>query len=148
MPQRATPISHPEVSAFFGSLPEQILKPMSRLRELIIDSGNGIESIGTVEETWKWGEPSYSTIAGSPLRIAWKPNLPSRYALCFHCQSKLVSTFRELYPNTFRFEGNRSIVFEEAEPIPETELIHCIELAHTYHRRKNKPMLGTNHDNE
>ena len=53
-----------------------------------------------------------------------------------HCQTNLVSTFREIYPDSFSYEGNRSIVFDAADGLPEEELRHCISLALTYHLRK------------
>ena len=56
----------------------------------------------------------------------------------FHCQTNLVSTFREVYPNAFTYEGNRSILFEPEGELPEAELRHCISMALTYHLRKKK----------
>lgn len=132
----------PKVLEFFNACPPEIQKRLKQLRELIFSVGNGIDPIGTVEETLKWGEPSYATISGSPIRLGWKSKDPQRFAMYFHCQTKLVSTFRILYPDTFSFEGNRAIVFRVEEPFPEKELTGCIELAHSYHRRKNLPLLG------
>lgn len=77
-----------------------------------------------------------------PLRIGWKAAIPDQYALYFHCKTRLVETFRELYGDTLRFEGNRAIVFNMQDPLPLEILKHCILLALTYHRRKNKPLLG------
>ncbi len=64
------------------------------------------------------------------------------YKLLFHCGTKLVDTFTELYPNAFTFEGNRSIVFHKTADLPIAPLKHCISMALTYHRRKKLPMLG------
>ena len=60
----------------------------------------------------------------------------------FNCNTSLVDTFRELYGDVFMFEGNRAIVFGEADEIPVAELKHCISLALTYHRVKRLPLLG------
>ena len=60
----------------------------------------------------------------------------------FHCKTKLIDTFRELYRDKFKFEGDRAIVFDEDDDIPIEELKHCIALAMTYHSRKHLPMLG------
>lgn len=59
----------------------------------------------------------------------------------FHCQTTLVDTFKEMYRDRFRFEGNRSIVFSENEKIPMKELRYCIFLALTYRLRKKQPIL-------
>jgi hypothetical protein len=53
----------------------------------------------------------------------------------FHCQTSLVATFRELYPDSFAFQGNRALVFALADEVPEDALKHCIALALTYHTR-------------
>ena len=58
------------------------------------------------------------------------------YAIYFHCQSGLVPTFRELYPDTFRFDGKRALLFEPGERLPVRALSHCIGLALTHHMRK------------
>lgn len=60
----------------------------------------------------------------------------------FHCKTKLVDTFKELYQDVFKFEGNRAIIFNEADEIPIKELKHCIALSLTHHNRKHLPMLG------
>lgn len=59
----------------------------------------------------------------------------------FHCQTTLVDTFKELYHDKFRFEGNRSLLFNENDKIPVAELSHCIALALTYHldKKSQKP---------
>ena len=56
----------------------------------------------------------------------------------FHCQTNLVSTFRQIYPNEFTFEGKRAILFEAKMPVPEMPLRHCIAVAVTYHLRKSQ----------
>ncbi len=136
------PTTAPEVASAFESFPQNIRERMLTLRALILATGNGIDPIGKVQESIKWGEPSYTTISGSPIRLAWKEKEPQRIAVCFHCQTKLVSTFKILYPKKLSFEGNRAIVLKENHKIPKEELKHCIELAHTYHRVKNLPLLG------
>ena len=136
------PINSPEIAAVFDSFPQTIRERLLEIRSLILRIGNRVDPIAKASEAIKWGEPSYTTISGSPIRLGWKRNAPERFAIYFHCQTKLISTFRILYPETFSFEGNRAIVFEKADPIPEKELSRCIELAFTYHKRKNEPLLG------
>jgi hypothetical protein len=54
----------------------------------------------------------------------------------------LVPTFKALNENLFSFEGNRAIVFQLEEEIPEAELKECIAAGLTYHSVKHLPMLG------
>ena len=112
------------------------------LRRLILETASESDDIEKLEETLKWGEPSYLTKGGSTIRIGLKKENPKQYAIYFHCKTKLVDTFREIYLGVFSFEGNRAIVFGENEEIPVEELKHCIYLALTYHSRKHLPMLG------
>ena len=71
-----------------------------------------------MEETLKWGEPSYLTKSGSTIRMDWKRKSPHQYALYFNCNTSLVDTFKALYRSFFTFEGKRAIVFREADELP------------------------------
>lgn len=131
-----------EVAEIFDSYPTHIRKKMLFLRQLVFDTASELESVGPIEETTKWGEPSYVVKGGSTVRMDWKRSSPIRYAMYFHCKTTLVDTFKELYRDRFKFEGNRAIVFDENDAIPVEELKHCIALSLTYHQRKKLPMLG------
>ncbi|NOT19789.1 MAG: DUF1801 domain-containing protein [Sideroxydans sp.] len=108
------------------------------LRELIYRTAAETDGVGGLEETLKWGEPAYLTTnkSGSTIRLGWKKSAPSQCALYFHCQTNLIETFRTLFPNEFKFEGNRAIVFEEVAPLPMDSLAFCIAAALTYHHNK------------
>ena len=135
-------IKNAAVTEVFESYPKHMRKKLLFLRQLVLETASETENVSTVEETLKWGEPSYVTKSGSTVRMDWKKAKPHQYAMYFHCQSKLVDTFKELYRDKFKFEGNRAIVFNENDDIPVDELRHCILLALTYHSRKHLPMLG------
>jgi hypothetical protein len=135
-------ISHPAVEEKFNNYPVGIRAKMLYLRQLILATAEGIDSINELEETLKWGEPSYLVAKGSTLRIDWKAKTPEQYAIYFKCTSKLVPTFKEIYGDTFVYEKNRAIVFQLNQEIPESALRHCISLALTYHRVKELPLLG------
>ncbi len=70
------PITDPEVAAAFKTFPPDIRERMLALRNLILSTGQSLDPIGKVHESIKWGEPSYSTISGSPIRLAWKKKEP------------------------------------------------------------------------
>ena len=63
--------------------------------------------------------------------------------MLFHCGTRLVETFRELYHDALTFEGNRAIVLRATTDLPVAPLKHCISIALTYHQRKKFPLLGT-----
>lgn len=133
---------NPDVLAKINGYPEDIQAKLFRLRELIVETGREIEGLEVIEETLKWGEASYLSTHGSTIRMDWKSTSPDQYALYFHCQTKLIETFKELHGNKFQFDGNRAIVFQRNEEIAENELKHCLSLALNYHKVKNLDLLG------
>ncbi len=125
----------------FAEYPENVRVRLAELRNLVFQIASELD-LGEVDETLKWGEPSYSVKAGSLLRMDWKLKSPNNYYLFFNCQTKLVDTFRELYREELVFQGNRAIVLSLSEPTPERAIKSCLELALTYQQRKNLPLLG------
>ena len=127
-------ITHAGVQAVFDSYPPALRKQLLVLRQLIIDTALATDGVGSVEETLKWGEPAYVTQRkqGSTVRIDRKKT-EDRYAIYFNCNTTLVDSFRSLFPHTFRFEGNRALVFDIGDKLPKKELAFCISMALTYH---------------
>ena len=128
-----------EVAAVFKTYPKSMRTKLMFLRQLIFEVAATTEGVGELEETLKWGSPSYLTAkskSGTTLRIDRRPSEFKQYALSVHCQSTLIDTIKEIYHNTFNYEGNRSIVFDQDDEVPAEELRHCIYLALTYHLRK------------
>jgi len=132
----------PETIKTFEQYPEKVQGKLYHLRTLIIETAKEMDSVGELEETLKWGEPSYLTKHGSTIRIDWKSRTPDQYAMYFKCTSKLVPTFKYLFGKLFTFEKNRAIVFNMVDKIPVKELKICIELALKYHLVKNEVNLG------
>jgi len=134
----ATAFTDRNVAKVFDAYPADIRARLVRLRGLIFDTAKDMDIVGPLEETLKWGQPSYLTAesgSGSTIRIG-REKTDGRIAMYFHCQTDLVATFRELYPTQMSYGGNRSILFDMSDRIPEKALRHCIGLALTYHARK------------
>ena len=135
-------ITDSRVKAKFDSYPKSIRKKIHALRMLIIECAEECDHISELEETLKWGEPSYIAKKGSTIRIDWKPKKPDQYAIYFKCTSKLVVTFREVFGDVFNYESNRAIVFSLEDSIPKAELKACIGSALNYHILKKEERLG------
>lgn len=135
-------ITTKEVEEVFNNYPEKIRIKLLKLRQLVIDTASEINGINKIEETLKWGEPSYLTKTGSTIRMDWKESKPDECAMYFHCKTKLVDTFKELYSDQLKFEGNRAIIFSANQEMPVNELRHCISLSLNYHKIKHLPLLG------
>jgi hypothetical protein len=138
--KKRTANSDSAVEATFGAYPKPVKAKLLALRRLIFDTAKATEGVGALEEALKWGQPSYLTTdtkSGSTIRIDQVKEADGQYAVYFHCQTDLVETFRELYPE-LHYGGNRSILLNAEEKLPEVSLRHCVALALTYHLRKRK----------
>lgn len=134
--------TNPDVESVFSNYPKKVQKKMVNLRKLVIETAKEIEELTTLEETLKWGEPSYLAKKGSTLRMDWRPMTPYQYQLYFKCISKLVETYRAVYGNTFNYEKNGAIIFQMHDKIPVWELKKSISAALRYHSVKYLPLLG------
>lgn len=134
-------IENAEVAAVFETYPKDVKMKLMFLRQLIFDVASETDGVGELEETLKWGQPSYLTTkskSGSLIRIDQIKSQEGKYAMYFHCQTTLVDTFNEMYRGKFKFGGNRSIIFSGEDPVPLNELRHCISMALTYHLNKKQ----------
>ena len=128
-----------KAAAIFDAYPKDVKTKLLFLRQLIFNVASQTAGVGELEETLKWGQPSYLTTAsksGSLIRIDQIKSQPGKYAMYFHCQTTLVDKFKEMYRSKFEFVGNRSIIFSAADNVPVEELRHCISMALTYHLNK------------
>ncbi|WP_166299469.1 DUF1801 domain-containing protein [Bradyrhizobium sp. 2S1] len=124
--------------ALFDAYPAPVKARLLALRRLIFETAKATRGVGALEETLKWGQPSYltpETGSGSTIRIDQVKPAAGQVAIYFHCQTNLVETFRELYPE-LSYSGNRAILLDVAGELPEVALRHCVALALTYHLNK------------
>jgi hypothetical protein len=146
--QRYRVFDNAEVAAVFMAFPDKVRSRLLALRELIFDTAAATEGVGELEEVLRWGEPAYLTTQskiGSLVRINQRHPAGDRYAIFFHCQTNLIETFRQFYPD-FTFEGNRAITFGVDEDLPIDAMRRCVAMALTYHRDKKpaaRPARGS-----
>lgn len=129
------PITSDVVQAAFDRFPNQTQEQLLHLRQLIFDTALNTEGVGEIEETLKWGEPSYVTKpkTGSTIRLGAKQSQPNQFAMYFNCKTTLVLSFREIHGDVFQYGTNRAILFELGQRIPKQALSNCIAMALTYH---------------
>lgn len=72
----------------------------------------------------------------------WKPKDPDVTKVYFHCQTILIETFKEIYPDEFEYEGRRAIVIPLSVSTAGGPLSHCLQMALLYHSLKHLPLLG------
>src|SRR5258708_4740402 len=88
--------SDPAVDAVFDAYPKPLKAKLLALRRLILNTAAVTKGVGELQETLKWGQPSYltaTTKGGSTIRIDRVKASAHQYALYFHCQTDLAATF-------------------------------------------------------
>lgn len=135
-------IKNRDVKLTYELYPKAAREKLLLIRRMIFKIAENNSNISDIEETLKWGEPAYTIKSGSTIRLAWKSSTPNNYAVYFICSTKLVETFKEIYPNTFTYDGNRAIIFSLDEKPSLKALEHCLLLSLTYHQIKHLPLLG------
>jgi hypothetical protein len=132
-------INNRDVQFVFEQYAETTRQKLMTLRQLIFDVASTTEAVGTIEETLKWGQISYLTHnpkSGTTLRIdEYQPDT-QQIAVFVHCRTSLVETFQHMYPDYFRYEDNRAVIWDDLDNARVEILKHFIELALTYHQRK------------
>lgn len=125
------------VEAVFSGYPESHKTHLFGLREMILDTAESLKLPDGVEETLKWGEPSYLPIkrqVGSTVRLGKFDD--SRVGLYFNCQTMLVEGFRSMYGDELIYSKNRAVLFKLDEPLPEKIITICARKALRYHLDK------------
>lgn len=128
-----------DVAAAFASYPPRVRERLLALRQLIVDTASVTEGVGRIQEALRWGEPSFltpETKSGSTIRLGPVRGADDQVGVYFNCNTTLVDSFRQMYPDRFEFSGNRAILFRLDDSIPVHELRHCIALALRYHLDK------------
>ncbi|PID27366.1 MAG: hypothetical protein CR982_05330 [Candidatus Cloacimonadota bacterium] len=134
--------TNPQFEEKLETYPDFVRDKLKDLRALVIETAEEIPEITDLEETLKWGEPSFLTKTGSTLRMDWKKKTPNQYQIYFKCTSRLVETFKLVFGELFEYEKNRAIIFQLDQEIPVTELKKCIRATLMYHKVKDDLTLG------
>ncbi|MDD1779823.1 DUF1801 domain-containing protein [Enterovibrio sp. ZSDZ35] len=124
----------------FMSYPEGIREQLLLVRKQIYAVAEKLDK--NVEESLKWGQPSYVVKGGTAIRIDWAESHPDHISLLFNCQTQLIETFREVMPKAFIYEGNRSALLRINEVLSNESVQKCIAVAFTYKARKKLFLLG------
>lgn len=107
------------------------------LRALIFDVAAELPAVGRIEETLRWGQPSYITPeskSGSTLRLGVPKG--ARFGVFVHCQSQLIPEYLTTFPAWDRVEGTRAVLFDRPSEIEPLRHGWLIKRALTYHIRK------------
>lgn len=126
------------VQAKFDDYPAAVRVQLLQLRQWVFDCAK--EHGLSITESLKWGQPSYASTQGSPVRMDARGD--EQFALYFNCNTSLVETIKELHGNAFCYEGKRALVFNTHDDLNEAAIKHALLLALTYKQRRHLPLLG------
>jgi len=127
-----------DVAEAFAAFPAPIARRLLQVRGLIFETAAKL-GVGPLTETLKWGDPDYLTAAtgsGSTIRLGWLRSSEQPCAVLFNCNTTLVETFRERFPDAFAYSKNRAICLSPNGALPKAPLASCLALALTYHQRQ------------
>ena len=130
----------PAVDQAFRDMAVPISDCLLKVRDLILEIAEDLPETGGLQETLKWGQPSYlprRPRVGTTVRLGAAPANTGKAALFVHCQTRLIETCRHVHPE-LDYAGNRAILLEPGDALPRDALDHFIRLALTYHIRKRK----------
>lgn len=127
------------VAEAFARVPGSVQPRLLEIRCLIFELSEGMETVGPIAETLKWGEPAYLTQitrSGTTIRLGRSRSAPNDAAIFFNCQTSLVEEFRMQFADEFRFEKNRAVIIPHELALPENAVRLCLGRALTYHLGK------------
>lgn len=125
-----------ELSRAFDAYPAPIRRRLLEVRSLIFATAKAHDAVGLLTETLKWGEPAYlteETGSGSTIRLGRVKESDAHAAVLFNCKTTLVETFRDRFPDAFKYRQNRALLLSVSGALPKRPLTICLSLALTYH---------------
>lgn len=124
------------VKAVFGAFPASASAKLTAVRSEIFQIGKQLPEIALIEESLKWGQPSYATNpkTGTPIRLGLHEE--DQPALFVHCQTTLVAVHRGIAPPSVKFIDNRAILLTDFDDAENAFLNTFITAALTYHMEK------------
>jgi hypothetical protein len=119
-----------------AAFPQPARTTLMAVRAMIFDIAATLpphHHVGRVEESTKWGQPSYATPdtkSATPIRLGLsKAGDP---AIFTHCQSTVMRDFRDLAAPNLNFDGNRAVYLPNNYPPKLDEFAPLIRAALTY----------------
>ncbi|KQI71867.1 hypothetical protein AN191_10465 [Loktanella sp. 5RATIMAR09] len=131
------PFACDKVARVFAAFPAAERDMALSLRDLIFEVAEATPEVGALEETLKWGQPSYltpDTKSGSTLRVGLAKG--GGVAVFAHCGTDIISTYAATFGALDRIEGNRAVVFRCADDIAPARLRFLVHHGLTYHLPK------------
>ena len=122
----------PPVQAAYDAMPSASRDTLLAVRAMIYDLAADLP-VGRIEETLKWGQPSYATPdtkAATPIRLGVTKT--GTAAIFTHCQSSVMADFQAICSPDLIFDGNRALHLPADAMPPLKNLTPLLHAALTY----------------
>ena len=128
-----TPFQNERMAPVFGAFDPEARAALEGLREMIFDVATGLTEVTGVEESLKWGQPSYAPKpkTGTPIRLGVTKG--GEATLFVHCQTTLVSDLEADNAHGLRTIDNRAVVLPLEGVADHPGLRGFVRAALTYH---------------
>lgn len=127
------PFQSEAVAKAFDDFEPKVGAALLELRELVFVVAAEIDRLAGVEESLKWGQPSYAPKpkTGTPIRLGLtKSGDPT---LLVHCQTSLVADLEADNAHGLRTTDNRAVILPEHGVMDHPGLRGFVRAALTYH---------------
>lgn len=128
-----TPKMTPEIENAFAEFESGPRASLTAMRQLIFEVGAELDEVSSIEESLKWGQPSYAPKpkTGTPIRLGvTKDGTPTLFV---HCQTTLVSDLEANNPHDLRTIDNRAVVLPGGAVADNGGLRGFVKAALKYH---------------
>ena len=127
-----TPFETPDIEAAFQEFDPSVRDQLLAFREMIFVVGASLDAVQRIEESLKWGQPSYNALpkTGTPIRLGQSKS--GEACLFVHCQTTLVGDLASAGGHDLRTVDNRSVLLPK-DLSSSPELLTFIRATFTYH---------------
>ncbi len=111
------------------------------VRRLIYRLATETTGVGAIEESLKWGSPSYLAVSprtGTPLRLDRHTGDENTVGIYVHCQSRVMEQFKVVHPSSPRTLGARALLLHTDKALPTAALCDFLLIALTYRLRTRR----------
>ncbi|MHC8494472.1 DUF1801 domain-containing protein [Thalassospira sp. SM2505] len=129
------PVKMSGVPAKIATCPAPARQILTQIRNWVHSLAAGMDGVGPLDESLKWGEPAWrpKSGAGTTIRADWKAKTPDQVMIFFDCKTDLIDRTRSLLSSELTCEGNRAIILPLDRPLPEDAIKTALGWALRYH---------------
>lgn len=122
-----------KIRAAFSEFDPVIEETLLAARRLILSTAGDLDAVSSIEESLKWGQPSYASVpkTGTPIRLGVSKS--GAATMFVHCQTTLVSDLEADNAHGLKTIDNRAVVLPSGDFADHPGVLSFVRSALTYH---------------